>query len=91
MSRSWAGGSTRRQRALHQAILAANRLENGGRCQLTIKGTCTGQADQVHHTRGKAVTGDDPRYMVAACRACNLKVGNPARHARPRPRPTSRW
>jgi 5-methylcytosine-specific restriction endonuclease McrA len=91
MSRSWAKGSTRAWRTLRAAILAANRQDNGGRCQLAIRGTCTGDADQVHHTRGKAVTGDDPRHLVACCRACNLHVGNPARTHRPRPRPTSKW
>jgi 5-methylcytosine-specific restriction endonuclease McrA len=90
MSRSWSGGSTRAWRELRRRILAANQLENSGRCQLAIQGVCTGLADQVHHTKGKA-HGDDPKHLVPACQACNLHVGNPARHHRPKPRPTSRW
>lgn len=90
MSRSWAGGSTRAWRELRRAILAANRIETGGRCQLAIPGTCTGQANCVHHVKGKA-HGDNPKHLVPACQACNLKVGNPTRNHRPRPRPTSRW
>lgn len=38
---------------------------------------------QVHHVRGTEV-GDDPRWLLAACRACNLATGDPrARDARP--------
>jgi hypothetical protein len=40
-----------------------NLLYNGGRCTLGIDGVCTGQADTVHHTLGRAVTGDDRRYI----------------------------
>lgn len=90
MSRSWAGGSTRGWRRLRAAILAANAMETGGRCQLAVPRVCTGQADQVHHVRGKAETGDDPRWLVACCAACNLHVGRPGRTS-PTPRPTSRW
>lgn len=90
MSRSWSGGSTRRWRDLRAAILAANRTETGGACQLAIPGVCTGQADQVHHVKGKA-HGDNPRDLIPACAACNGHVGNPAKHHRPKPRPTSRW
>jgi len=32
---------------------------------------------QVHHVRGRAVTGDDPRYLVGSCPACNVAVGDP--------------
>lgn len=90
MSRSWEGGSTHHWRRLRAAILEANRQHNGGRCTLQIRGVCTGQADQVHHTRGKAITGDDPRHLVACCAACNRRVGRPGRTS-PTPRPTSRW
>lgn len=43
--------------------------------------SCTGGAAellQVHHVLGRAATGDDPRFLVAACRACNLATGDPA-------------
>jgi 5-methylcytosine-specific restriction endonuclease McrA len=89
MSRSWAGGSTRRWRKTRAAVLLANANENGGRCQLAIKGVCTGMAEQVHHTKGKA-HGDRIEDLVAACKACNLRVGNPGRIS-PEPRPVSRW
>lgn len=91
LSRSWKNGSTRRWRDLRAAILAANRIETGGQCHLAIKGVCTGTADQVHHTKGRARTGDNPKHLVPACKACNLKVGDPGRTATPRPRPVSRW
>ena len=97
MSRSWAGGSTTRWRRTRAAILAAN---PGGRCQLNVgqgcprhsqpcPGICTGRADTVHHTNGKA-HGDDPRHLAAVCAACNLHVGNPATYD-PQPQPRSRW
>lgn len=90
MSHSWKGGSTRRWRTLRKALLEANRLENQGRCHLAIPGVCTGTADQIHHVRGKA-QGDNPKHLVPSCKACNLKAGNPAQRASPKPRPTSRW
>lgn len=71
-------------------MLEENRRTNGGRCVVAVAGVCTGVADTVHHTQGRAVTGDDPRYLVASCRACNLHVGEPAKHT-PRPRRVSRW
>lgn len=89
MSRSWEGGSTAHWRKLRRAVLFANQVENAGRCVLAIPRVCTGQATQVHHTRGKAY-GDDPRYLVACCRECNLHVGQPGRTS-PAPRPVSRW
>jgi hypothetical protein len=58
-------------------------------CQLRIEGVCTGRATCVHHTLGRAVTGDDPRHMVAACMGCNLRVGEPKLD--PRPRGGTRW
>ncbi|HEX5120352.1 MAG TPA: hypothetical protein VFW65_34655 [Pseudonocardiaceae bacterium] len=80
MSRSWAKGSTTRWRRIRAAVLAENQRTNGGRCTLAIPEVCTGQADQVHHVAGKAA-GDDPRLLVAACAACNRRVGNPQRTA----------
>jgi 5-methylcytosine-specific restriction endonuclease McrA len=83
MSTSWSGGSTRQWRRIRAAVLEENQRENGGRCVLAIKDVCTGKADCVHHTLGRAVTGDDRRYLVAACRACNLHVGQPTQDVRP--------
>lgn len=90
MSRDWAGGSTYRWRRIRAGVLARNRADNGGRCTAGIVGVCTGEADQVHHIHGKAVTGDDPRFLAAVCRACNLKIGSPGKH-NPKPRPRSTW
>jgi hypothetical protein len=99
---SWAAGSTREWRELRAAILARDRY----RCRAHADGwcdqapgvhTCTGAAPldggHAHHTRGRAVTGDDPRYIVAACSACNLHIGDPTKHETtdPRPRPRTRW
>lgn len=82
MSRGWAGGSTRRWRRVRTHVLARDQH----RCQLRIEGMCRTRADCVHHTLGKAVTGDDPEHLVAACTPCNLKVGDP-RATDPAPRP----
>lgn len=86
MSASWAGGSTRQWRRVRAAVLA----RDGGRCQLQLPGVCTTRADCVHHTLGKAVTGDDPAHLVASCTPCNLRVGDP-RSTDPAPRPKQWW
>lgn len=44
----------------------------------------------VHHTKGRAVTGDDPAFMVTACERCNLSAGDPTTR-QPAPRPLTRW
>lgn len=75
MSRAWAQGSTREHRRVRALVLA--RAE--GVCQLQLD-VCTGKATEAHHTLGRGRTGDDPTHMVAACKACNLRVGDPTRH-----------
>jgi hypothetical protein len=70
-------------------VLLANQQQHGGRCQLRLRG-CQGQATQVHHTRGRALTGDDPRFLVGACAWCNRKTGDPAK-SDPQPKRVSRW
>jgi hypothetical protein len=96
MSRAWEQGSTRRWRWIRDAVL----VRDGYRCRIALPGTwpvmggmarCLGVADCVHHTRGRALTGDDPAFMVAACTPCNLKVGDPTRMPDPPPRPMTRW
>lgn len=87
MSRSWVKGSTRAWRRLRRLVLE----RDGYICQLKIEGVCTGLATHVHHTLGRAITGDDPAYLVAACEACNLHVGDPAKVPDPPPRPRTRW
>lgn len=103
MSRRWARGSTRAWRRLRARVLLANLADNGGRCQIALPGTwvtadgqirrCLGRADCVHHTRGRAITGDDPRFLVAACTPCNLKAGDPTKTAQydPPGRSATRW
>jgi 5-methylcytosine-specific restriction endonuclease McrA len=75
------GGSTRAWRRIKAAVIE----RDGRRCKLQLAG-CTRIATTAHHIYGKAATGDDPRYLVAACQACNLKVGDPSR-ADPEPLP----
>lgn len=85
---------------LRANLLASNRLEHGGKCQLNVTincqrhrrpcpGICTGTAETVHHARGKA-RGDDPKHLVPACKACNGHVGMVGAVS-PDPRPTSKW
>jgi 5-methylcytosine-specific restriction endonuclease McrA len=99
MSRAWDGGSTRAWRRIRARILARDNYT----CRLHLPGTwtvrdsrgrpvlrrCLIAADCVHHVQGRAVTGDDPRYMIAACTPCNLKVGAP--DGDPPNRPVTRW
>jgi 5-methylcytosine-specific restriction endonuclease McrA len=88
MPRGWAGqgGSTRAWLRRKAEVIE----RDGRRCQLRIEGVCTKIATTAHHTVGKSVTGDDPRYLVAACQPCNLKVGDPTK-ADPEPRPWGGW
>jgi len=90
MSKSWAGNKGRAWRRIRRRVLDENQRTNDGRCTLELPGVCAGQADTVHHTLGRAVTGDDPRYLVAVCKACNLKVGEPRRSSPPH-RPVTSW
>lgn len=90
MSRSWRGGSTRAWRRIRARVLEDNRRDNGGRCTLQVPGVCTGEATHVHHVKGRAITGDDPRWLVASCAACNLHVGEPSKHE-PKARKISTW
>jgi len=89
MSKGWAKGSTAQWRKIRAWVLLDNRVHNEGRCTLHIPGVCTGQATQVHHTRGKAY-GDDPKYLMAVCQACNNAIGDPTKN-NPQPKPQSNW
>lgn len=84
MSKSWAGGSTRRWRALRTAVLTRDQWT----CRLQLPG-CTTRATQVHHLAGKQA-GDNPALLVSACAHCNGSVGDPTRD-NPNPRPTTAW
>jgi hypothetical protein len=104
MSTAWGSGSTRRWRAVRAFVLGRDgyrcRAHLDGWCARANRATphqCTHRAElygphsgHAHHTRGKAF-GDDPRWIVAACKACNLHIGDPAKGADPRPEPRTRW
>lgn len=89
MSQWWQGGSTRAWRKIRARVLH----RDGYQCQLRLAG-CTRTAPlrggHVHHTHGKKY-GDDPRFLVAACRNCNLKLGNPDRTTDPPNRTVTKW
>lgn len=86
MSKGWERGSTRAWRRLRALVLARDR----NLCQLHTQ-VCTVVATQVHHTLGKSVSGDDPRYLVAACAPCNQRVGDPTRNADPPNKGVTKW
>lgn len=83
MSRAWQGGSTRAWRRIRAQVL----IRDGNVCQIRLPG-CTTTAEHVHHTQGRAVTGDDPRFLKAACEHCNLQTGAPPVDPSPTPRTT---
>jgi 5-methylcytosine-specific restriction endonuclease McrA len=84
MSEAWSGGSTRAWRRVRALVL----LRDGYRCRLALPG-CTVRATDAHHTLGRARTGDDPRWVIAACAPCNVRTGEPVPD--PAPRPLTRW
>lgn len=85
MSKAWGKGSTRAWRRIRAAVLQ----RDGYRCQVKLRG-CTTRATTAHHTLGRAVTGDNPVYIVAACAWCNGSTGDPSKND-PQPRPRTRW
>jgi 5-methylcytosine-specific restriction endonuclease McrA len=84
MSANWRGGSTSQWRVVRKAVLVRDHYL----CRLRLAG-CTHRAVQVHHVHGRSVTGDDPLYLVASCRECNLKLGEPV--ASPKPLHHTQW
>jgi 5-methylcytosine-specific restriction endonuclease McrA len=86
MSTSWAKGSTRAWRQVRALVLARDHNQ----CQLRLDG-CTITATEAHHTHGRRITGDDPAHLVAACKHCNLKTGDPTRVPDPQPEPRTLW
>lgn len=73
MSHAWKGGSSTGWRAIRAAVLSRDQYV----CQVQVAGVCTGAAQCVHHIHGRAITGDDMRYLQASCTACNLHIGEP--------------
>jgi hypothetical protein len=96
---SWQGGSTRQWRIIRAAILQRDRTlgcraHRDGWCTRANRPgphTCTDVGEHAHHTLGRARTGDDPRFIVAACAACNLFIGDPAAATDPPAVPVSQW
>lgn len=101
---AWTNGSTRLWRRIRAHVLGRDgyqcRAHLDGWCarasdrphECTMRADLYGpHAGHAHHTLGRAVTGDDPEYIVAACRACNLHIGDPGVQADPQPTPTTRW
>lgn len=85
MSKDWSGGSTRAWRKIRAYVLERDRYI----CQLQIEGICEYKATHAHHLYGKKL-GDDPQYIVAACEACNLHIGNPLKKD-PAPKVSTIW
>ncbi|TKG57947.1 HNH endonuclease [Prauserella endophytica] len=92
MSTAWKSGSTRRWRKIRLFVLNRDRWI----CQLCGKPISKylrhphPYSAHVHHTKGKAY-GDDPEFLVAAHRKCNLDAGDPTAAPDPAPRPMTRW
>lgn len=80
MSKAWAAGSSRAWRRVRDLVMEHNRLHYGGKCRARVRGICLGIAQHAHHTRGREVTGDDPRFIEGVCAPCNLHIGNPITH-----------
>jgi hypothetical protein len=98
---AWQNGSTRAWRRLRAAVLARDRAvcraHGDGWCARARTAgrngehTCIRTATHAHHTHGRSATGDDPRFIVAACEPCNLYIGDPAALADPSAQPVTKW
>lgn len=86
LSERWKNGSTRAWRTVRAAVLE----RDGQRCRIEVVGVCTTKATHVHHTQPREIVGDDPVYLVAACKECNLHIGAPDRKD-PAPNPKNWW
>jgi hypothetical protein len=84
---NWEKGSTRNWRRVRALVL----LRDNWVCQLKLPRVCVGNATHVHHTAGRAVTGDDPAWLVAACAPCNLAIGDPTKLNDPPNQAITRW
>lgn len=105
VSGSWAKGSNRQWRELRAFVLSSAgyrcqahadgwcaRSGNPNEHTCTVRAELSGpDAGHAHHTKSRAITGDDPRYIVAACQTCNLHIGDPTKHPDPEPTPRTRW
>lgn len=95
MSKAWEGGSTRAWRKVRARVLS----RDGYLCQLRIPRVCTVDAPlvggHVHHLHGKdaclGCAADNPGHLTAACKACNLHVGDPSTSVDPPNRGVTKW
>ena len=94
----WAGGSTSAWRRVRAEVLARDRhrcrAHLDGWCAKAVRKTshvCTNYATHAHHVRGRRATGDDPAFIVAACAACNLYIGDPTEGGDPPCKPMTQW
>jgi len=100
MSRSWDKGSTAAWRVTRQFVIQrdaqlgyACRAHEDGWCAFVPRPhICTGRRGRrhAHHVHGRGKTGDDPRWIVSSCAACNLHIGSPEDY-NPQPTPKTRW
>lgn len=84
-SKNWQKGSSRSWRRIRAFVLARDSY----RCQIRGPGCLVWAplrphggipAGHAHHTRSRSEVGDDPRFIVAACRTCNIGRGDPSEH-----------
>lgn len=89
MSGRWVGGSTRAWRTVRAAVLARDDY----RCQMQTSAECVGTASTVHHTQPREVVGDDPAYLISACKPCNYGWGSPTdpKHGDPPAQGRTAW
>jgi 5-methylcytosine-specific restriction endonuclease McrA len=73
---SWSELPSRERQALTAAVLK----RDGYRCRLAYPDVCTTVATTADHTVSRKVAGDGLDNLVAACRPCNLKKGDPSKH-----------
>lgn len=80
---SWNTLASRQRARIRRIVLDRDNY----RCQLRLDG-CTTIATTVDHIRDRAVAGDGPDNLRAACAWCNSSRGEPGRDD---PDPVTRW
>lgn len=92
MSNVWARGSSAEWRRTREEVMEAYRdpLTGVVKCQIAHQDICTGVATSVHHTRSRRIHGDDKRWLLPACQACNNREGSPE-SGDPEPTPGTQW
>lgn len=88
MSSNWSGGSSAEWKKVRRLVILRDQ-----ECKLRTSPRCNGRAETVHHTQDRAVVGDDPRYLIAACGPCNYSYGSPTqeKYGDPQPNPRIKW